>query len=75
AYMQSLMLAAEGYGLSSCPQGSTTEYGKIIAKVLGVPENLALLYSVVLGYEDKEAKINSYQPKRVALKDIVTFIE
>ena len=75
AYMQSLMLAAEGYGLSSCPQGSTTEYGKIIAKVMGVPENLALLYSVVIGYEDKEAKINSYKPKRVAMKESVTFID
>ncbi len=75
AYMQSLMLAAEGYGLSSCPQGSTTEYGKIIANVMGVPENLALLYSVVVGYEDKEAKINSYKPKRVAMKESVTFID
>ncbi|MBU1641785.1 nitroreductase [bacterium] len=75
AYMQSLMLAAEGYGLSSCPQGSTTEYGKIIAKVMGVPENLALLYSVVIGYEDKGAKINSYKPQRVAMKDSVTFID
>jgi len=75
AYMQSLMLAAEGYGLSSCPQGSTTEYGKIIAKVMGVPENLALLYSVVVGYEDKAAKINSYKPKRVAMKESVTFID
>jgi nitroreductase len=75
AYMQSLMLAAEGYGLSSCPQGSTTEYGKIIAKVMGVPENLALLYSVVIGYEDKEAKINSYKPKRAAMKESVTFID
>ena len=75
AYMQSLMLAAEGYGLGSCPQGSTTEYGKIIAKVLEVPENLALLYSVVIGYEDKEAKINTYQPARVAMSDVVTFVE
>ena len=75
AYMQSLMLAAEGYGLGSCPQGSTTEYGKIIAKVLDVPENLALLYSVVIGYEDKEAKINTYQPSRVPMSDVVTFVE
>ena len=75
AYMQNLMLAAEGYGLGSCPQGSTTEYGKIIARVLDVPENLALLYSVVIGYEDKDAKINTYQPARVPMKDIVTFID
>jgi nitroreductase len=75
AYMQSIMLAAQEFGIESCPQGSTTEFGKVIAEVLDLPDNLALLYSVVLGYEDKEAKINSYQPARVKLEDSVTFID
>ena len=75
AYMQNLMLAAQGYGIDSCPQGSTTEYGRIIAKTLDTPDNLALLYSVVLGYEDKEAIQNTYQPERVELEEVVTFID
>ena len=74
AYMQSIMLAAGEFGIDSCPQGSTTEFGKVIADVLDIPDNLALLYSVVLGYEDKDAKINSYQPARAELKENVTFI-
>ncbi len=75
AYMQTVMLAAQEFGIDSCPQGSTTEFGKVVAEVLNVPDNLALLYSVVLGYADKDAKINSYQPKRVSLEDSVTFID
>lgn len=75
AYMQSIMLAAQEFGVDTCPQGSTTEFGKVIAEALDVPENLALLYSVVLGYEDKDAKINSYQPQRVSLQESVTFID
>lgn len=75
AYMQSLMLAAQEFGIDSCPQGSTTEFGKVIAKVLNIPDNLALLYSVVLGYADKDDKINSYQPERVSLEETVTFID
>ena len=75
AYMQSIMLAAQEFGIETCPQGSTTEFGKVVAKVLETPDNLALLYSVVLGYEDKEAKINTYQPARVPLADSVTFID
>lgn len=74
AYMQSLMLAAQEFNVGTCPQGSTTEFGKVVSKVLDMPDNLALLYSVVLGYEDKESKINTYQPKRASLKDTVTFI-
>jgi nitroreductase len=75
AYMQTIMLAAQEFGIDSCPQGSTTEFGKVVAKVLNVPQNLALLFSVVLGYEDKDAKINSYQPQRVELKENVIFID
>ena len=75
AYMQSIMLAAQEFGIDSCPQGSTTEFGKVVARALDIPDNLALLYSVVLGYEDTSSKINSYQPARVALKDTVTFID
>ncbi len=75
AYMQTIMLAAQAYGISSCPQGSTTEYGRIIAKRLNLPDNLALLYSVVLGYEDTTAVQNSYQPERASLDEIVTFID
>jgi nitroreductase len=75
AYMQSIMLAAQEFGIDSCPQGSTTEFGRVIAKELELPENLVLLYSIVLGYADKDAKINSYQPERVKLEDSVTFID
>ena len=75
AYMQSIMLAAQEFGVDSCPQGSTTEFGKVIAEALDAPENLALLYSVVLGYSDKGSKINSYQPQRVSLEETVTFID
>ncbi len=74
AYMQSIMLSAAEFGLSSCPQGSTTEFGKVVAEVLNAPENLALLYSIVIGYEDKDAKINEYRPSRVDLSENVTFI-
>ena len=74
AYMQSIMLGAKEFGLDTCPQGSTTEFGKVVADVLDAPDNLALLYSVVIGYADEDAKINSYQPARVELKDTVTFI-
>ncbi len=75
AYMQSVMLAAQEFGIDTCPQGSTTEFGKVVSRVLDMPENVSLLYSVVLGYEDTAAKINTYQPARAALKDTVTFID
>ncbi|TKI68265.1 nitroreductase [Sulfurimonas crateris] len=74
AYMQTIMLAAQEFGIDSCPQGSTTEFGRVVADVLKLSENLALLYSVVLGYEDKDAKINTYKPSRADIEENVIFI-
>lgn len=74
AYLQSLMLLAQEFGLDTCPQGSTTEFGRVVADVLKTPDNLALLYSVVIGYAKEDAKINTYQPARANLKEYVTFI-
>ena len=75
AYMQNIMLAAQEFGVDSCPQGSTTEFGRVVAEVLQTPPNLSLLYSVVFGYADEEAKINTYQPQRVPMNDTVTIID
>ena len=74
AYMQSIMLCAKEFDLDTCPQGSTTEFGRVVADVLKVPNNLALLYSIVIGYADTGSKINAYQPPRVKLEDNVTFL-
>jgi len=74
AYLQSLTLLAQEFGLDTCPQGSTTEFGRVVADVLDAPDNLALLYSVVIGYAKEDAKINTYQPSRVPLDEYVTFI-
>ncbi|MCK9491781.1 MAG: nitroreductase [Sulfurimonas sp.] len=74
AYLQSLMLLAQEFGLDTCPQGSTTEFGRVVADVLDTHENLALLYSVVIGYAKEDAKINTYQPARADLDEYVTFI-
>jgi diguanylate cyclase (GGDEF)-like protein len=46
-----------------------------MAQTLKAPENLALLYSVVLGYEDTSALQNSYQPERAPMDELVKFID
>jgi len=74
AYMQSIMLSAMEFGLDTCPQASTTEFGKVVAKVLNINEDLAFLYSVVIGYADTKSKINEYQPNRVDIQENVVFI-
>ena len=63
-FLQSVMLAAVDQGLATCPQASLADYPEIIKAELGYPENTVLLCGMALGYEDKEAMVNSYRTPR-----------
>ena len=63
-FLQSVMLAAVDQGLATCPQASLADYPKIIKTELGYPEKTVLLCGMALGYEDKDALINSYRTPR-----------
>jgi len=63
-FLQSIMLAAVDQGLATCPQASLTEYPKIVKQILSHDESSSLLCGMALGYEDKQAVINSYRTER-----------
>lgn len=63
-FLQSVMLAAVDQGLATCPQASLADYPEIIKAELGYPEETVLLCGIALGYEDKDALINSYRTPR-----------
>lgn len=63
-FLQSVMLAAVDQGLASCPQASIADYPEIIKAELGYPEETVLLCGMALGYEDKDALVNSYRTSR-----------
>lgn len=63
-FLQSLMLAAEEAGLATCPQAALAEYPQIARQLLQYPDNYLLLCGMSLGYEDKNADVNSYRTPR-----------
>ncbi|HID68924.1 MAG TPA: nitroreductase [Desulfobacterales bacterium] len=69
-FLQSIMLAALEQGLATCPQAAFSDYPAIIKKTLGYPQNSILLCGMAIGYEDKDALVNSYRTPR---EDISTF--
>jgi len=68
------MLAATDNGVASCPQFPITDYSKIIKKELGF-DNDKLVYGIALGYEDKDADVNSYRTQCANLQEISTFLD
>lgn len=73
-FMQTVCLAARQFGIGSCIQASTAEYGGIIKRALDIPDTLGLAYSIVLGYTT-DAPENSYKPDRLPVGEFTTFLE
>ena len=74
-FLQSVMLAAVDQGLATCPQASIADYPDIIKAELGYPEDSILLCGMALGYEDKEALVNSYRTSREAVASFTRYFK
>lgn len=74
-FLQSVMLAAAGEGLATCPQASVTEYPAIAKEQLGYPEDSVLLCGMALGYEDESAVINQYRTERESVDGFTRYFD
>ncbi len=72
-FLQSIMLSAMEYGLSTCTQASLSEFPKIIKESLGYPQDSTLVCGMALGYEDTSAAINSYRTPREEVESFTRF--
>lgn len=71
---QSLMLAAQHYGLNTIPAIMMAVYPDIIREELKIPEELAIVIGIALGYGDPDSIQNKYITKRRSLEEFVRFI-
>jgi len=74
-FIQSVMLAAVDKGLATCPQAALSGYPKIVKDHLGYPQETILLCGMALGYEDKDATVNSYRTPREEVSEITQFFD
>ena len=74
-FLQSIMLAAVEEGLATCPQAALAQYPAIVKDSLGYPEDSILICGMALGYEDSNAKVNSYRTSREKVETFTQFFE
>jgi len=65
-FLQSLMLVAQEQGLATCPQAAFADYPEQIKTLLAYGDDVTLIGGMALGYEDKDAAVNSYRTTREA---------
>ena len=74
-FLQNVMVAARGRGLDTCAQAAFTQFHKVIAEVLQLPDSEQLVCGMALGYADHSKIENSLLTERAALGDFAKFME
>ncbi|MFZ6744061.1 nitroreductase [Undibacterium sp. JH2W] len=74
-FLQSIMVAARGRGLDTCPQAAFTQYHKIIAEQLQLPADEMLVCGMSLGYADLSKIENTLITERASIAEFAQFLE
>lgn len=73
-YLQTLMLAARGFGLDTCAQAAWIGYQETIFKHLGVPDDQVLVSGMSLGYADHSKIENTLVSEREDIKNVAHWV-
>lgn len=68
---QSIMLAAKGYGVDSAPAVNLVAYPDVIRKEMEIPDELAIIFGVALGYQDDKSPQNTFKSPRRPLEEVL----
>jgi nitroreductase len=72
-YLGSLMIAARGHGLHTCPQAAFADFHKVIRPILDIPEKEIIVCGMALGHIDPDAPVNKLATARAPLADFASF--
>jgi nitroreductase len=67
-----LMLAAQEEGLGSVPAAMLVSYPAIVREALKIPDTLAVVIGIALGYCDGKSPVNAVRSPRRPLDEVVT---
>jgi nitroreductase len=68
---QSIMLAAQEYGVDSIPAVMLVAYPDLIRAELDIPPDLLVLFGIALGYRDAQQPVNQFRTPRRPLHEVV----
>ena len=74
-FLQTLMLAARGMGLHTCPQAAWNGFGSIILPHIGAGDNEMLVCGMALGYADESQIVNTFRTPRETVASVTQWLE
>ncbi|HWH83699.1 MAG TPA: nitroreductase [Burkholderiaceae bacterium] len=74
-FLQSIMVAARGRGLDTCPQAAFTQFHRIISEHVGAPAEEQVVCGMSLGWADPAAVENTLVTEREPVGAFTRFLE
>lgn len=74
-FMQSIMVAARGRGLHTCPQAAWNGFSKIVLPHIGAGPDEMLVCGMALGYADTTAVVNTFHTPRVPVAEFTRWLD
>ena len=73
-FLQNVMVAARARGLHTCPQAAFTQFHRIIARHLALPDTQTLVCGMSLGFADPDAVENTLITEREPVSVFARFL-
>jgi nitroreductase len=74
-FMQTIMVAARGHGLHTCPQAAWNGFAKVILPHIGAGADEMLVCGMSLGYADESALVNTFRTPRVPASEFTSWLD
>ena len=74
-FLQTLMLAARGMGLHTCPQAAWNGFANIILPHIGAGDNEMLICGMALGYADDTDIVNTFHTPRETVESFTQWLD
>ena len=74
-FLQNVMIAARARGLDTCPQAAFTQFHRVIAEVLHLPDTEQVVCGMALGVADKSKIENTLLTERAPVSEFAKFLK
>lgn len=74
-FVQTLLIAAQGHGLDSCPQAIFARFDAVVRRELRIPESEVVVCGIALGKADPDAPANRLVPEREPVEGFTSWLD
>jgi len=75
AFVQTLLIAAQGHRLESCPQAIFARFHAVVRRELSIPQSEVVVCGIALGKADPDAPANRLVPEREPVEGFTSWLD